>query len=244
MKPLIAITSSLDSQDILKEAWDRGPGSHLLMHVNETYVRCVVDAGGMPLLLPTLEDTEGLERLLDLADGLLVTGGSDVDPASYGEVDSGLCGPVSPVQDRSDMFIIRHFVERGRPVLAICRGMQVMDVAFGGTLYQDVVSACGVADHSGKGMDASGVNHDVVLEEGSLLASVFGSSSLAVKSFQLQAVKTTGAGFSITARSADGLVEAIEGPGQFTLGVQWHPEKMHPNPVQDKLFAAFVEACR
>jgi putative glutamine amidotransferase len=206
--------------------------------VPATYAAAVQRAGGMALLLPP--DDEVVERpdeALDLVDALLLAGGSDIDPASYGADPSPEIETVFPERDRFELALARRALERDMPVLGICRGMQLLNVARGGTLVQHL-------DEAGPHRPMPGAygEHDVELEPGSLAARAAGVARCDVKSHHHQAVDRLGDGLVVTGRAAhDGLVEALEAPAhRYALGVLWHPEENEESPV----IGSLVEAAR
>lgn len=197
--------------------------------VNAAYVRAVLRAGGLPILLSPLIGSEHNAALLELLDGLLLTGGEDVDPAHYGEPPHARLGNVDPVRDAFELAIFRDARSRGLPVLAICRGIQLVNVALGGTLWQDIPSdRPGALPHSqATGRDAR--THPVDLEPGSRLALALGTDRCDVNSFHHQSIRALAPGLVITGRSPDGEIEGVESlPGEpWMLAVQWHPEEFH-----------------
>lgn len=214
--------------------------------VNQDYVEAVVRAGGTPVLFPVTSDLDRLSALLNQVDGLLLTGGVDVDPAEYGEQKKPCCGDCSACRDSMEFPLCRAALNRRMPVFAICRGMQVLSCVLGGNLYQDLSEQFGTALlHPRYDMPEDPV-HTVEVKPGTLLFSIVGVPSLNVNSRHHQGVRKTGAGLNVCACAPDGLVEGVELPGYpFVLGVQWHPESLSDRyPEHQKLFDAFVSACR
>lgn len=214
--------------------------------VNQPYLSRVSEAGGACLLIHDAPD-EDIVALLDLCDGLLVTGGPDVDPRAYGSQPHAKLGAVSPRRDHLDRIAVQCALERpDLPILGICRGIQAMNVIGGGSLLQDVESHVdGALKHNQKAPGWFGT-HDIELAEGSLLAGIVGAGRLSVNSYHHQAVDTVAPGFEVVARSEDGVVEAVERPGAaFCLGLQFHPEIMADRDERlMAIFTAFVDACR
>ena len=213
--------------------------------VNQPYLDRLSDAGGCALLIHDCADEE-IVALLGLCDGLLVTGGPDVDPRAYGRHPIAKLGGVSPRRDHLDAVAVQYALERAElPLLGICRGIQAMNVFAGGTLLQDVNSEVrGVLKHNQSAPGWFGT-HDIEPAEGSLLRELLGAR-VSVNSYHHQAVDDLAPGFEVVARAADGVVEAIERPdARFCLGLQFHPEIMaHREPALMGIFTAFVEACR
>lgn len=207
--------------------------------LSPAYTGAVSKAGGVAMVLPTVGTRKEADALLKALDGVVFSGGEDVNPAWYGEEIWNETVEIDPVRDRSDSLLARAALDSGKPVLAICRGMQLMNVVMGGSLWQDIPSQ--VPETVGHG---GGVVHKIGLETGSVLADIYGPDSLAVNSFHHQAVKDPAPGFRVTARSAEGLAEAAES-NQVT-GVQFHPEKMLRDGDERwlRLFQHFVNRCR
>jgi putative glutamine amidotransferase len=208
------------------------------------YVRAVEKAGGVPFLLP-VTDAKRVSTLLDHVDGLMLSGGSDIDPAIFGETPH----PTTKwVRERDDFEIalVHAALERDLPLFAICRGHQVLNVALGGRLVQDIPSQLPAAGpHRPKDVPRTHVAHHVDVLPGTRLREILGRDALAVNSFHHQAVSDLGRDLRIAARgSEDGVVEAIELPDRrFAVGVQWHPEAMwNQTPDHQELFRAFVQA--
>jgi putative glutamine amidotransferase len=206
-----------------------------------TYVRAIARAGGRPLLIaPTPHDLADPGELLELLDGVLVTGGADVDPAVYGAQRHPATEPTSADRDALELALVRGAAERDMPCLGVCRGMQVVNVAYGGTLEQHL--ADGLADDIHRGEAGAFAGHEVEVEPDSLAAVAAGATRVAVRSYHHQGVERVGDGLRVTARAApDGTAEAVEdATRRFMLGVLWHPEE----DEADRLIAAFVEECR
>jgi putative glutamine amidotransferase len=191
------------------------------------YVEAVQRAGGMVLMLVPDEQLVGdPDQALDLIDGLMLAGGADIDPASYGEERHPLTVDTVPERDAFEIALLRGAIERDMPVLGICRGMQLINVALGGTLLQHLPEHLGHSEHRRVLGSFEGAEHDVILAEGSLAASAAGESSHVTRSHHHQGVDRIGAGLLVSGASTiDQFPEAIELPDkQFVLGVQWHPE--------------------
>jgi len=187
------------------------------------YSEGVLGAGGLPLMVANL-DPAMAETYAATADALLLTGGSDVDPEYFGAAPHQDLGSVDPERDAFELELYRAFREAGKPVLGICRGVQVINIAHGGTLHQHLPSVADTWQHEQR--DYRGLpSHGVELEAGSYLAQGFGATSIKTNSYHHQAADRIGAGLKVTARCGDGVVEALEAEsGSWVLGVQWHPE--------------------
>lgn len=215
-------------------------GRHL---INTSYVRAVIAAGGTPLLIPSDEDGGLAAEYLPLLHGLLVPGGEDVTPALYGEDPLRQVTFMNEEKDRMELALIRGAVDRGMPVFGICRGIQLLNVCFGGTLYQDLPTQYpGVLGHAQDMAIRGQLTHRVTLEPDSLLEKLLGGEPLSVNSYHHQAVRTPAPGFTVTARAADGVIEGVEDPERNLYAVQWHPEDLvESHPRFRPLFRHLVE---
>jgi putative glutamine amidotransferase len=216
----------------------------------ERYGEMLERAGAVPVYLPYPTRPATIERHLARCDGFMATGGEDVDPAEYGHAPRPELGPVDRGRDRFELALLRRAVERDRPVLAICRGTQALNVALGGTLYQDLrAEVPGALPHEPDPLWEPGgrlapCGHDVTVEPGTLLAGTTGRARLSVNSYHHQAVREPGAGVRVAARAPDGVVEAIELPSRrFALGVQWHLELLDGDRAAAAILGRFLEAC-
>jgi putative glutamine amidotransferase len=232
--PLVGVSTYV--ADTSWGGWERRSGV-----LPSSYYELVAAAGGRPLLLPPLSAAPdgpgaGARDVVAVLDALVLSGGGDVDPQSYGEEAGPEVGGVNPVRDESERALLGAALRLGLPVLAICRGCQVLNVFLGGTLHQHLPDAVGNSDHRRKPLVFEDV--DVATEPGTIAASVFGPSTT-VRCSHHQAVRELGRGLVVTARAADGVVEAIELPAApFVLGVQWHPEEAMDQRPFDALVAA------
>jgi putative glutamine amidotransferase len=216
--------------------------------VNAAYVSAVAGAGGIPLILSQLMGTAGAPRALEGCDGLLLTGGEDLDPAHYGEAPSPALGAVDHERDRFELALFSAARVARLPVLGICRGIQLINVALGGTLYQDLPSERpGSIDHDPPAARDARVHH-VRLAAGSRAARALGVERLVPNSFHHQALKDIAPALVATGWSDDGVIEAVEGRPEdpWLLAVQWHPEEMHADVAAPErgLFSAVVEEAR
>jgi len=215
--------------------------------VNAAYVRSVLATGGVPIILSPVLGPSFAARAMDGVDGLLLTGGEDIHPALYGAELSPRCYPPSRERDLFELALFAAARQRELPVLGICRGIQLVNVALGGTLYQDLPTERPgeIAHDPGSARDAR--THGVRLAAGSRAAQALGATELRVNSFHHQAVDRLAPGLIATGWSDDGVIEAAEGPGEgpWLLAVQWHPEEMHAEVKAPErgLFRALMDAC-
>ncbi len=216
--------------------------------VSNSYLQSIEKAGGIPLMLPLTEVPEVMNGYLDIIDGLVISGGDEgVNPRLYGENPVKELACICPTRDEYEMYLFAGALEKKIPVLGVCRGMQLINVAGGGSLYQDVFTQrTGTFGHLPVQMPVDVLYHSVSITRGSVLESIFATDELMVNSFHHQAVKKLAPSFAVAALSEDNLIEAIEHQGHdFVLGVQWHPEDLTEKHVHFlKLFEAFVAAAR
>ena len=217
-----------------------------VFRLREDYVRSVETAGGLPLIFAPGRPQDAGE-VLDHVGGLLLTGGADVDPRQYGETPHPKLGPTFDDRDAFELALCREALRRDMPTLAICRGHQLLNVATGGTLFQDIASQVEAAVVHDPDQERWERCHDVDLLPGTRLRDILGQERVAVNSFHHQAVKELGKGLVLSARgSDDGVIEGMEMPDRkFMIGVQWHPESFwDKQPGFQPLFRALVNAAR
>ncbi len=236
--PVIGISGRLDRS--------HKPPNAPLTAVASSYVRAVTLSGGACLVIPPRLTDEALHATVEALNGLLLSGGGDVATHYYGAQDSGLLSSIDEERDRMEVSLARWALKADIPILGICRGCQVLNVAAGGTLIQDLPSMTksSIAHSHVASRPMDQVAHTVEIEDGSRLSDVFAPGELAVNSAHHQAIDVPGAGLSIVARAPDGIIEGIEKPEHpFYIGVQWHPEAMlDSHPAMRRLFEALVQA--
>lgn len=204
------------------------------------YMRAIMRAGGLPILLPINPMRQDIPKLIDAVDGLVIIGGADIHPHFYGEKSREKVKPIYRGRTYFEMRLFEAAKKKGVPILAICYGMQLLNVLHGGTLHQDIPSEIpGAKNHRSKRNPL----HRVDIQEGSLCYKIFRKKSILVHSEHHQAVKLPGQSLRITAVSDDGIPEAIEGP-PHTIAVQWHPERQPKDPLQSRLFRYFMRMVR
>ncbi|MCK8058739.1 MULTISPECIES: gamma-glutamyl-gamma-aminobutyrate hydrolase family protein [unclassified Fusibacter] len=213
--------------------------------VNIAYIKAVIQSEGLPILIPVTINHMMLDDYLNLIDGLVITGGGDVDPLLYKDENHGLSMNISGIRDEMELYLIRQSIKRKIPILGICRGMQLLNVYYGGDLYQDIMTQYDTdIDHINMEVEVDYLAHDVTFEEDSIIGKMMCKSSLKVNSRHHQSVKNLGMGLRITARSQDGIVEAIEHQSDDVIGIQWHPEDLVGLCMcHKKLFTSFIDHC-
>ena len=232
-KPIIGITTG--RRNLRPPAEQRQTA---LMGVPLAYVDCVVAAGGAPLLLPRTDEPDVVARVMAVVDGLLLSGGGDVDSLAYGQQPHPKARYQDPIRDRMEIQATRLAADGGAPILGICRGLQLLNVALGGTLVQDIETELpGACQHYTKERE-SFLAHTVDVEPDSLLARAWGATSTAVNTWHHQAADRIADALRISARAPDGVIEALESAdGRAILAVQCHPEDCaDENPLFQKLF--------
>ncbi|KML43595.1 gamma-glutamyl-gamma-aminobutyrate hydrolase family protein [Cytobacillus firmus] len=232
MKPIIGVTSNLDDHTL---------------SVSMDNIHSLLNAGAVPVVVPNLLDDEKVEKLAETLDGLLLTGGGDIDPTLFGEEPHQKLGSICPERDVFEISMIQKVLARNKPILAICRGCQVLSIALGGDMYQDIFSQIGVPllQH-GQKAPRWHATHFVNVKRDSLLHKVTGMQSFKVNSYHHQAVRKMPENFEVCAEASDGVIEAFESTKhRFALGVQWHPECMTQknDDPSNAIFDAFVKAC-
>ncbi len=228
MSPIIGITSVHD--------WKEGR-----VRQNETYIRAVEKAGGTPVLLPPMMNMNIIDQYLGVIDGLLVAGGPDIAPIYFNEEPIKEMENISPAMDFFEVNLIRRALKKGVPILGICRGLQVLNVVMGGTLYQDIHKQTDSTMQHNQMAPRDYATHNATVERGSMLYELLGDV-IRVNSYHHQAIKDVAKGLKVVARASDGIIEAVEGEGDnFVMGVQWHPEGMWQSTYNyDKIFERFI----
>ena len=232
-KPVIGISAPLHPES-------RG------YRISHCYADAVTEAGGIALLLPAVTAPEDVELLLQNLDGVLIPGGPDVDPLFYGEEPRQGLGLVIRSNDVFEMHLLKAARAAHKPILCVCRGVQVLNVTFGGTLIQDIPSQLPEAlRHMQIPVDRVDPTHSVDIVKDSYLYEAFGTETVLTNSFHHQCINKVAPGFSVSAKARDGVIEAIEVKEERILGVQWHPEEMvHAHPEHLRLFKQLVDAAK
>jgi putative glutamine amidotransferase len=240
-RPLIGITS-------FETKYSEPP--HLpIFALNRRYVMAIEAAGGAPLMLPPGLSDDSLHVTFDRLDGLLLSGGGDIDPVCYGEAPHSATREISADRDRMELALARWTVNEDKPVFAICRGIQVLNVALGGSLVQHIPTQVdGALQHTFEPTQVARdhIAHSVQIESGTCLREVMGVDRAGANSWHHQSIKQVAPSLRVTAHAPDGVIEAVELPAhRFAIGVQWHPEWLYDDqPEMMRLFEALVQAAR
>lgn len=240
-RPVIGITTQT-----LEEIPDELPRCWIM---SQRYVQTLAASGGVPWIVPLLDDSETLRAIYDRVDGIFLPGGVDIDPGSYNEARTTACGRVDPDRDRTEILLSEWAMKDRKPILAVCRGAQLLTVAAGGALYQDVGSEYpGAIRHDYFPKQGEHTRQDLVhpvkVVPDTLLNRLLGTDTLLVNSMHHQGIKRLAPTLVANAFAPDGLIEGVEsGNDEFVLGVQWHPEDLaDSDPMMRRLFDAFIEA--
>ena len=236
-KPIIAITSSMDLNP------NRLNDNRTMVSLD--YSNSVINSGGIPVILPITDNFEVIKEQVKYFDGLILSGGGDPDPNLYGEDCLQELGDITPERDTFELAILEEFLKTKKPILGICRGLQLMNVFYGGTLYQDIKYVDTNIQHKQKWL-ADLPTHDINILENNILFEIFGKKAR-TNSFHHQMIKDLGRELTSIATTNDGVIEAIQNKNYpFFYGVQWHPEMMasRGNLGMKKIFDKFIESCK
>jgi len=240
MRPLIGITCSRQ----IGGAWGAYDTGHPMDYAFDDYSRAVLHCGGVPILIPVAQNRESLGLILNHLDGLLLGGGPDVHPRFYGEEPLPHLGDLDLELDRTELALARAVLERDMPLLAVCRGIQVLNVVLGGTLIQDIATQVEGAVNHVQMAPRDVTTHSVRMEPDSVISRLLKRRTLQVNGKHHQAIKEVAPGLKVTARAPDDVIEAVEMQERdFVLGVQWHPEgTWRTDPPSKRLFQSLVRA--
>lgn len=242
MKPLIGITSNYSDDPNFMAKNGVGAEKQDFSYVATDYSEAVIKAGGVPVLIPMTKNKEALDEIIENIDGIIIAGGNDIDTLLYNERPLGKLGKIYPQRDELDIYLIKKAIEKNVAILGICRGIQIINVAFGGSLIQDIPSEKIYLSHDILTNERYRPAHYIKIEKGSILSTVYGKETM-VNSYHHQSVKTLGDGLKAVAWSEDGICEAIEleDDDKFLLAVQWHPEMMALEDEKSiELFKLFI----
>lgn len=235
VQPIIGVTTAME----INEEW---------YFVSPDNIEAIVRSEGLPIMLPYLTDYVQINDLANKLDGLYLTGGGDIDPILFGEQPHQQLGDVMPARDHFELVLIRRMIELGKPILAVCRGVQILNIALGGDMYQDIYAQIDreLIQHQQQAPKYH-PSHHVTVAKGSLLHQLTGKERLRVNSRHHQANRKIASSLKICAKAEDGMIEAIEGVGgTFILGLQWHPENMAKknDPASLAIYRGFIQACK
>ncbi len=229
-RPIIGLTAAVDGEQ--------------LTSLPRPYAYAIERAGALPLVLPYTESEEMLDAFLDVCDGIFLTGGKDIDPRLYNEAPRPTCGDLQPERDSVELAVLRKAVASDKPILAICRGSQLVNVFFGGTLYQDIPTEYEAPLLHRQAGDIYAPSHRILIREGTPLHTLIGERQMVGNSFHHQAVKTLGEGLLVTATAEDGMIEGFYAPAlRYLRAYQWHPERLYDtDEANRRIFADFLAA--
>jgi putative glutamine amidotransferase len=239
LKPLIGITCDyMISEAGLSLGQERN-------YVSKEFIDAVIEAGGVPVLIPIINKEEDMLKIMDCLDGIILSGGYDVNPIYYGEEPTKHVGFTYTPRDLCELFIVKAAIEKDMPILGISRGQQIMTVAFGGKLYQDISENPNAYINHYQRANINDIGHYVDIKPGTRLHKIFDAEKILVNSFHHQAAKVVPPNFIISATSSDGIVEAIEHTSKPIFAVQWHPEIMiKKHPIMLRIFEEFIKSCK
>ena len=231
MKPIIGVLAEVDTELVCK--------------VNNAYINAIEKSGGVPVLLPYVQDKATLDAFVTKCDGFFFTGGADVAPSRYGEEIKDTCGVIQYRRDELDFAMLERVLDSRKPILAVCRGAQLVNVALGGTLYQDIPTEVDTNTVHRQSEPKNVFSHSVRTVENTPLSTLLGMETIPVNSFHHQAIKMLGNGLEVMALADDGIIEAVYRTGtQYLRAYQWHPEGLFENDIYSRLiFSDFIKAC-
>ncbi len=238
-RPIIGIVPALTPEDhqFIPEP------AYRFEYIKQHYYEVLEEQGATPVILPASERHDNVTDYCELISGLLLVGGEDVNPSLYGEELDKYTSTLPPRRDLLERRLVQECCRRKIPILAICRGMQMLNVAFGGTLYQDLSHCRGAGDHRQQGELDFSTSHQVQVVAGTMLHQILNCDMIETNTGHHQAIRHVGEGLIVAARALDGVIEALEGDG-FIIGVQWHPESWPADQISRRLFTAFGAAAR
>lgn len=232
MRPIIGVLAEVDDECSTK--------------VKSPYIRAMEACGATPILLPYVDDGEVVARFAELCDGFFFTGGADIDPKRYGEEARENIGNIRPYRDQFEFHIFQKVIKTAKPILAVCRGAQLVNVALGGTLYQDIPSEVHTPISHKQSEPKNAPSHEVQILADTPLHALVGAERMQANSFHHQAIKALGKGLEIMAVAQDGIIEAVYALGErYIRAYQWHPERLFEIDTQNRLiFEDFICACK
>lgn len=232
MKPIIGIVTDIDN--------------NLVTAVPDAYNKAIEQAGGTPIVLPYVRDEQTLAHFAALCDGFLFSGGADIDPRRYGEEAKPTCGGIEPYRDEMEFLLFQKALNASKPILAICRGIQLVNAALGGTLYQDIPSEFPTEIAHRQTEPKFSPSHEVNVLADTPLYGLVNTDRIRANSFHHQAIKTLANGLKVMATADDGIIEAVWAPDhRYLRAYQWHPERLFEiDESNRKIFKDFIGVCR
>ena len=232
MKPIIGILAEIDDEKTVK--------------IQDTYVKTVERLGGIPIVIPYADNESTLTEFSDICDGFIFTGGADIDPKHYGEDKKATCGGIQQYRDDLELRLFNVIIKTKKPIIAICRGIQLVNVALGGTLYQDIPSEKPSEIFHQQKEPKFAMSHGVKILKGTPLYSLIGSERMKANSFHHQAIKDLGKDLEIMATADDGIIEAVYlKSDRYLRAYQWHPERIWAeDELNRRIFEDFINACK
>ena len=232
MKPIIGVFAEIDNE--------------FNTRVQNPYIHAIERSAGIPILFPYVRDGETIERIVDICDGFFFTGGADIDPKRYGEEATESIGDIQEYRDEFEFRVFQKAIKTSKPILAICRGAQLVNVALGGTLYQDISTEVHTKISHRQREPKFSSSHDVRIIIDTPLYEMMGTEQIKANSFHHQAIKALGKGLEIMAVAEDGIIEAVySSERQYLRAYQWHPERLFETNTQNRIiFEDFIHACK
>ena len=217
----------------------------LKLNMYGDYGRAIEMSGGLPLALPYIEDEELIDAFIEICDGFLFTGGADIDPKYYGETQKDACGEVEFARDKLESIVMRKALLSNKPIFGICRGLQMINVAMGGTLYQDIPTQLETDVLHRQKEDKYEPSHPIFVEKDTPLFHLVNKDVMLGNSFHHQGIKRLAMGLKVMARASDGIIEAVYAPDKtFLRAYQWHPERLYKDSDNKAMFDEFISACK
>lgn len=246
MKSKIGITVNYSNDDKVGEITHLGGANQEWQLIANDYIKAVEKAGGLPILIPIYGNVENIGHIIDILDGIIFSGGNDIDPSYYNESTSEKAGDIVPKRDVQEFTLMELAKKKNIPILGICRGHQLLNISSGGSLYQDLETH-DFENHFLIESPMNEVAHGVNVEDNSICKEIFGSSEIKVNSYHHQSVNTLGKNLKVTVVDSKGVIEAIELDTDicdFALGVQWHPETLIEHQHHLNIFKTFISSCK
>ena len=219
--------------------------NELKLNMYGAYGLAIEQSGGLPLVLPYIENEDVIDAFVDVCDGFLFTGGADIEPKHYGEEKHENCWIVEPARDRLEMAVMRKAMRSDKPIFGICRGMQMLNVVMGGALYQDLPSQVKTEIPHRQSEEKDMPSHPILVGKDTPLFALVGKDVMAGNSFHHQGIKRLADGLKVMGRAEDGMIEAVYDPTKkYLRAYQWHPERLYKDSDNKAVFDDFIKACK